>query len=703
MKISVVIPCYNAADYLPNAASSILRQRINGTEIIVVDDKSSDNTLEVAEQLKQTTEHLIIIPQLANGGPAKARNAGLRQAKGEYVCFLDADDAYSDQLFATAIPILDERPWIDALEFPLKLINCHREVTERQKRIMEDNLPSNIIVRRSVALTVGGFPEGPAFRTKRAGEDIAFRRALREWGNVFRLEGVFLEYTIQRGSHFDLFMDAMEGKTNPDYNAEDVATARNGIAQHLCVVRDQIRAHAGIGKTLVLKCASGNRKFDFEVFANGASKQNAIETLTGKTYPKIPYINNVESVLDIGANIGASVIFFALNYPNARVVAVEPARQPVVLLRRNAMNHANVQIFNIGLHNVTSKCSIYLGAPDSVRNSVVRNALSSNSQEDVQLVAASTFTRSIGLDRPDIIKIDTEGCEIPIINSMIDSFRNAKAIYIEYHSEEDRLKIDRILCNTHLLYCGKIAHPHRGELVYVHNDAFQSSEMRDHKRAADIIHDLDEPVATKRLAPISEKVIAQWYRGCTFSVDWTSNNFAVWAQVLESLRAAPIHVLEIGSWEGRSALFFLNYLCNCRITCVDTFAGSEEHLADPNWVTSLPMIEQRFDANLERFKSRLEKIKTTSQAALANLGIAKRRFDLVYVDGSHRASDVYTDAVLSWSLLNRKGLMIFDDYDYPLGREERDRPKSGIDAFLSNFINEYAVVAHGYQMIIRKL
>ena len=56
MKISVVIPYYNAAGYLPNAVSSILRQRINGTEIIVVDDKSSDNTLAVAEQLKQATE-----------------------------------------------------------------------------------------------------------------------------------------------------------------------------------------------------------------------------------------------------------------------------------------------------------------------------------------------------------------------------------------------------------------------------------------------------------------------------------------------------------------------------------------------------------------------------------------------------------------------------------------------------------------------
>src|SRR5262249_30391234 len=147
-------------DYLPNAVSSILRQRFDGTEIIVVDDRSSDNTLVVAEQLKQTTEDLIIVQQVANSGPAKARNAGLRQAKGEYVCFLDVDDAYGDQLFATVIPILDEQPWIDAIEFPLKLINCHREVTERQKRMAENSVPSNMIVRRSVALAVGGFPEG---------------------------------------------------------------------------------------------------------------------------------------------------------------------------------------------------------------------------------------------------------------------------------------------------------------------------------------------------------------------------------------------------------------------------------------------------------------------------------------------------------------------------------------------------------------
>jgi len=204
------------------------------------------------------------------------------------------------------------------------------------------------------------------------------------------------------------------------------------------------------------------------------------------------------------------------------------------------------------------------------------------------------------------------------------------------------------------------------------------------------------------LAPISVEEIASWYQGCALSEDWTSHHFPLWLQVLRPLRALPVNVLEIGSWEGRSALFFLNYLRNCRITCVDTFAGGDEHRDNPTWSALLPTIEQRFDANLERFKSRVEKIKATSVAALAGLGIAKRRFDLVYIDGSHRASDVYADAVLSWSLLNKAGFVIFDDYVYALGTDEHDRPKLGIDSFLYHFLTQYVPVAGGHQLIVQK-
>ena len=80
------------------------------------------------------------------------------------------------------------------------------------------------------------------------------------------------------------------------------------------------------------------------------------------------------------------------------------------------------------------------------------------------------------------------------------------------------------------------------------------------------------------------------------------------------------------------------------------------------FVPLLRNVETRFDANIEQFGGRVQKIKARSADALAKLGVERRQFDLAYIDGSHLAADVYSDAVLTWPLIVRGGLMIFDDY-----------------------------------------
>src|SRR5262249_32758673 len=75
--------------------------------------------------------------------------------------------------------------------------------------------------------------------------------------------------------------------------------------------------------------------------------------------------------------------------------------------------------------------------------------------------------------------------------------------------------------------------------------------------------------------------IADWETDKTFSTDWAGNHFFYWAELLHPLREKPIRILEIGSWEGRSALFFLNYLPRSRIVCIDPFEGNVEHHLDP--------------------------------------------------------------------------------------------------------------------------
>ncbi|MDQ8731497.1 class I SAM-dependent methyltransferase [Bradyrhizobium sp. LHD-71] len=204
-------------------------------------------------------------------------------------------------------------------------------------------------------------------------------------------------------------------------------------------------------------------------------------------------------------------------------------------------------------------------------------------------------------------------------------------------------------------------------------------------------------------ALLSRAEILQWEDGKTFSTDWAGHHFFNWAELLYPFRQKPVRLLEIGSWEGRSALFFLNYLPLSRIVCIDPFTGSAEHHQDPYFADLARNSERRFDTNLAAFEGRLEKIKGSSAETLPRFGIAGRRFDLAYIDGSHMAADVYRDAVLTWSLMAPGGIVLFDDYEWNLMENELERPKLGIDEFMAAHEGQYRLLHRAYQIAIEKL
>lgn len=92
MKISVIIPCFNAAAFVGRAVRSVVAQDYTDIEIICVDDGSTDGTRDVLQQLSVEFDGRLHVLHLANGGPGKARNAGAKAATGTYLQFLDADD-----------------------------------------------------------------------------------------------------------------------------------------------------------------------------------------------------------------------------------------------------------------------------------------------------------------------------------------------------------------------------------------------------------------------------------------------------------------------------------------------------------------------------------------------------------------------------------------------------------------------------------
>lgn len=102
--ISIIIPSYNQQAYLPDAVDSVLQQTSIDWELVIVDDKSSDHSLEIANHYAEEHPKISIVEHKENKGLATSRNTGVAKAIGEYCLFLDADD----MLMPNAIERIEE-------------------------------------------------------------------------------------------------------------------------------------------------------------------------------------------------------------------------------------------------------------------------------------------------------------------------------------------------------------------------------------------------------------------------------------------------------------------------------------------------------------------------------------------------------------------------------------------------------------------
>ena len=101
-KVSVILPCYNSEKYINQCLDSILSQTLPDFEVICVDDGSSDATLQILHGYAARDGRVKVLTQ-PNGGAGAARNNGLRQARGEYLSFLDADDFFEPTMLEEAV------------------------------------------------------------------------------------------------------------------------------------------------------------------------------------------------------------------------------------------------------------------------------------------------------------------------------------------------------------------------------------------------------------------------------------------------------------------------------------------------------------------------------------------------------------------------------------------------------------------------
>lgn len=178
--VSVIVPVYNAQQYLRMCLDSLVKQTLQSLEIVIVDDGSTDGSTTIIQEYLAQYPDKILYLQKKNGGQASARNLGMQQSHGEYLGFLDADDCAKPTMFETLYQVAIEKHAdlvecdYDYLDYQTKqAVSKYATVQPRQnvKQMFLDPLvfPWNKLYKKSVVMQSGVlFAEGCIY------EDTAF-------------------------------------------------------------------------------------------------------------------------------------------------------------------------------------------------------------------------------------------------------------------------------------------------------------------------------------------------------------------------------------------------------------------------------------------------------------------------------------------------------------------------------------------------
>lgn len=128
-KISAIVPVYNTSKYLEKCLDSILNQKMQDFEIIIVNDGSTDNSEQIIEKYKKIYTKKIKTYTKKNGGLSDARNYGVKKAEGEYLCFIDSDDYIENNLFSKLENYMIKKP--DLIKYKCIKVNENNEVIDR--------------------------------------------------------------------------------------------------------------------------------------------------------------------------------------------------------------------------------------------------------------------------------------------------------------------------------------------------------------------------------------------------------------------------------------------------------------------------------------------------------------------------------------------------------------------------------------------
>ena len=176
--------------------------------------------------------------------------------------------------------------------------------------------------------------------------------------------------------------------------------------------------------------------------------------------------------------------------------------------------------------------------------------------------------------------------------------------------------------------------------------------------------------------------------------DWFTHNIPIWNFYIKKL--SKIKYLEIGTFEGRSVVFMAKTIKELiSIDVVDTFKGSDEH---GSMRIDFNKVYRNFKNNTNQFKDLLTIHKSNSNSFFKK---NEKKFNLIYIDGSHHYADVLKDLINSYKFLEKDGIIICDDFKWTsYYQNKNENPALAIIKFIKLY--KVKILYIGYQVILKK-
>ncbi|NCD01144.1 glycosyltransferase family 2 protein [bacterium] len=298
--ISVIIPTYNRAHFLPRAINSVLNQTYKNFELIIVDDGSTDETRKIIKKFLKKDLRIKYIYQKNSGGPSKPKNTGIQICKGEYIAFLDSDDEW----FANKLEKQIKKYIKNNKNNNIGIVGCGairintknkktkkvippRYVKIKSSKVLNKTIPhscSSVMIKKSVFKKIGLFDNN----IKTADDYEIYIRISRRYNFLFIREPLFNYYI-----HEDNI-----SKPNSEIDEEKIKEKQQIIKKHKKIFSKYPRAYSnefkkiGTFKMLTKDYKNAKKYFIKSIKINPFSRVyiNLFLSFTPKLYKKILFL-----------------------------------------------------------------------------------------------------------------------------------------------------------------------------------------------------------------------------------------------------------------------------------------------------------------------------------------------------------------------------------------------------------------------------